>query len=67
LRKVKLEPGSRYAILTTQAAPRPDKKTGRLPTQEEQDRWERIIPIINDLLEAKASRRSPSARYSSPV
>jgi hypothetical protein len=53
LRKVNLEPGTRYAILTTQGAPRPDKKTGKLPTQEEQDRWERVIPIMNELLEAK--------------
>jgi hypothetical protein len=53
LRKVSLEPGTRYGILTTQGAPRPDKKTGKLPTQEEQDRWERVIPIMNELLEAK--------------
>ncbi len=53
LRKVSLERGTRYAILTTQGAPRPDKKTGKLPTQEEQDRWERVIPIMNELLEAK--------------
>jgi len=53
LRKVRLERGTRYAILTTQGAPRPDKKTGKMPTQEEQDRWERVIPIMNELLEAK--------------
>jgi multimeric flavodoxin WrbA len=52
LRKISLEPGTRYAILTTQGAPRPDKKTGKLPTQEEQDRWERVIPIMNELLES---------------
>ncbi len=53
LRKVSLAPGTRYAILTTQGAPQPDKKTGKLPSQEEQDRWERVIPIMNELLEAK--------------
>lgn len=54
LRKVTLKPGTRYAILTTQGAPRPDKKTGKLPTQEEHDRWvARVIPIMNELLEAK--------------
>jgi flavodoxin len=53
LRKVSLEPGTRYAILTTQGAPRPDKKTGKMPTQQEQDRWERVIPIMNELLAAK--------------
>jgi len=53
LRKVSLAPGARYAVLTTQGAPKPDKKTGKLPTQEEQDRWERVIPIMNELLLAK--------------
>jgi hypothetical protein len=53
LRTVSLEPGTRYAILTTQAAPKRDRKTGKMPTQEEQDRWERVIPIMNELLEAK--------------
>ena len=53
LGKVNLEPGTRYAILTTQAAPKPDPKTGEMPTPQEQDRWERVIPIMNELLEAK--------------
>jgi flavodoxin len=53
LRKVSLDPGTPYAILTTQGAPKPDPKTGSMPSQEEQDRWERVIPIMNELLEAK--------------
>jgi hypothetical protein len=57
LGKVSLEPGTRYAILTTQGAPRPDKKTGKMPTQEELDRWERVIPIMNELLEAKGLKK----------
>jgi hypothetical protein len=52
LRTVRLEPGTRYAILTTPGAPRPDKKTGPRPPPEEQDRGERVIPIMNELLEA---------------
>jgi hypothetical protein len=57
LRKVTLEPGTRYAILTTQGAPKPDKKTGKMPTQEELDRWERVIPVMNELLEAKGLKK----------
>jgi multimeric flavodoxin WrbA len=57
LGKVTLEPGTRYAILTTQGAPKPDKKTGKMPTQEELDRWERVIPIMNELLEAKGLKK----------
>ena len=58
LRQVSLDPGTRYAILTTQGAPKPDPKTGKLPTQEELDRWERVIPIMNELLEAKGLRKA---------
>jgi hypothetical protein len=57
LRKARLDPGTRYAILTTQGAPRTDKKTGQLPTQEEQDRWERVIPIMNELLQANGLKK----------
>lgn len=57
LSKVSLEPGTRYAILTTQGAPKPDKKTGKMPAQEELDRWERVIPIMNELLEAKGLKK----------
>ena len=35
LKKVRLPAGTKYAVLTTEAAPKPDKKTGRVPTEEE--------------------------------
>ena len=41
--------GARYAILTTEGAPQPDKKTGQLPTEEEQARYQRVIPIMSEL------------------
>jgi hypothetical protein len=51
--KVSVPAGTKYAILTTEMAPRPDKKTGRLPTDEELAKWQRIIPIMNELLQSK--------------
>lgn len=42
--------GARYAILTTEGAPQPDK-TGRIPTEEEQARYQRVIPIMSELLQ----------------
>ena len=54
LKKVDLPAGTKYAVLTTEAAPQPDKKTGRTPTEEEMARWQRIIPIMNELLQGKA-------------
>ena len=53
LKKVNLPPGTKYAILTTEGAPRPDKKTGRIPTEEEQAKWQRVRPIMNEILQEK--------------
>lgn len=53
LKKVRLPVGTRYALLTTEMAPRQDKKTGRMPTEEEAARWQRVRPIMNEILEAK--------------
>ena len=53
LRKVKLPAGTRYAILTTELAPKPDKKTGRMPSESELAKWQRVIPLMNEILEAR--------------
>jgi menaquinone-dependent protoporphyrinogen IX oxidase len=53
LNKVALPAGNRYAILTTEAAPKPDKKTGRVPTEEELAKWQRVRPIMNEILQGK--------------
>jgi len=51
LSQLTLPAGTKYAILTTEIAPRPDKKTGVLPTEEEQAKWQRVRPIMNELLQ----------------
>ena len=53
LRKVRLPAGTRYAVLTTEMAPTPDKKTGRMPTEDELARWQRVRPIMNEILQGK--------------
>jgi len=53
LRKVALPRGTTYAILTTEAAPQPDKKTGRVPTEEEIAKWQKVRPIMNQILQDK--------------
>ena len=53
LRKVDLEPGTKYALLTTEGAPRPDKATGELPTEEERAKYEHVRPQMNETLQAK--------------
>lgn len=53
LKNVKLPAGTPYAVLTTEAAPKPDKRTGRLPTEDELARHERVRPIMNEILQRK--------------
>jgi len=53
LRKIGLPSGTKYAILTTEGAPRPNKKTGRMPTEEELAKWQRVIPVMNEILQDK--------------
>lgn len=53
LKDLQLPAGTRYAILTTEMAPQPDKKTGRIPSEEEICRFQRVRPIMNELLQGK--------------
>jgi hypothetical protein len=53
LKKVKLPAGTKCAILTTEAAPQPDRKTGRVPTEEEMAKWQRVRPMMNEILQGK--------------
>jgi menaquinone-dependent protoporphyrinogen IX oxidase len=53
LEDVTLPAGTKYALLTTEMAPRPDKKTGRMPTEEEIGRFQHVRPIMNEALQRK--------------
>jgi hypothetical protein len=53
LKAVELPAGTRYAILTTEMAPQPDEKTGRIPSEEEICRFQRVRPIMNETLQGK--------------
>ena len=53
LKQVRLPAGTQYAVLATELEPRPDKKTGRMPTAEELAKWQRVIPIMNEILQGK--------------
>ena len=53
LKKVMLPAGTEYAILTTELAPQPGKKTGRIPTNDEIAKWQRVRPIMNEILQGR--------------
>ena len=52
LKKVELPAGTKYAVVTTEAAPHPDW-AGQMPSQEELAKWTRIRPIMNEILQHK--------------
>jgi hypothetical protein len=53
----RLASGTAYVVLTTELAPKPDKKTGRMPTEQELARWQRVLPIMNEILQGKGLAR----------
>ncbi len=53
IKKVRLPEGTRYALFATHGAPRPDKKTGKLPLPEELERWYTTIPVLTETLTSK--------------
>jgi hypothetical protein len=54
LTSVNLPAGTKYAILTTEAAPKPDKKTGQTPSDEDElAKGQRVRPIMNEILQDK--------------
>jgi hypothetical protein len=62
LKKARLPSGTKYAILATHSTPQPDKKTGKLPTEEEQAKWQRTIPILDEILRGKGLVKVAEAR-----
>ena len=53
LKKADLPSGTKYAVLVTELAPEPDKAV-RIPTTEEElGKCQRVIPVINEMLQKK--------------
>ena len=52
LKKVELPAGTKYAILTTEAAPHPDR-AGHVPSDEEMAKWQHVRPIMYQILQRK--------------
>ncbi|UCE38387.1 MAG: hypothetical protein JSW00_03940 [Thermoplasmata archaeon] len=53
IKKVVLSPGTKYAVFATHGEAVPDKKTGKMPTEEEIYRWRKTIPIMDEVLKGK--------------
>jgi multimeric flavodoxin WrbA len=52
LKKANLPAATKYAVLVTEFAPEPEKSI-RIPTEEEMGKCQRVIPIMNEMLQKK--------------
>jgi multimeric flavodoxin WrbA len=50
IKKVNLPPKTKYAVFATHGDAAPDKKTGKMPTEEEMERWRKTIPFLDEVL-----------------
>jgi menaquinone-dependent protoporphyrinogen IX oxidase len=53
LKKADLPSGTKYAVLATELAPDPEKAIRIPATEEELGKCQRVIPVINDMLQKK--------------
>ncbi len=53
LKKVKLQPGTKYAVIATELCPKPESAI-RIPTEDEIGKCQRVLPIMNQILQANS-------------
>jgi hypothetical protein len=53
LKKANLPSGAKYAILVTELAPEPEKSIRIPATEEELGKCQRVIPVMNEMLQKK--------------
>ena len=63
LKKVQLPPKAKYALIATHGSPRPDKKTGKMPSQEEVEKYQKTLSIMQELLAGKGTKIAEMKLY----
>jgi len=53
LKNVNLLPGTKYAVMVTELCPKPDSSIERIPSEGETGKCQRVIPIMNKMLQEK--------------
>jgi hypothetical protein len=53
IKKLSLSSGTKYAVFATHGPTAPDKKTGKMPTEEEMEKWRKTIPMMDEVLKEK--------------
>lgn len=57
LKKARLPDGAKYALIATHGEPKPNKKTGKMPTPEEIAKYQQNLPIMEGLLKEKGAAK----------
>ncbi len=55
LKKARLPEGARYALIATHGEPVPDKKTGKMPSPEEIEKYQQNLPAMEAILKEKGA------------
>lgn len=53
IEKKDIPSGSKYAVISTEMEIKPSKKADKRPKQESVDKWQKILPIMNKMLQDK--------------
>jgi flavodoxin len=53
LKKVSLQPGTKYGVMVTELCPKPNSSIERIPTEEKTGKCQRVIPIMDKMLQEK--------------
>ncbi len=62
LKKARLPEGAKYALVATHGEPVPDKKTGKMPTQEEIEKFQQNLPTMEAILKEKGAVKVAEAK-----
>jgi menaquinone-dependent protoporphyrinogen IX oxidase len=63
LNKAQLPPNARYALIATHGAPRPNKKTGQMPTEQEMEKYQGTLRIMQEILAGKGPKVAEMKLY----
>lgn len=57
LKKARLPEGAKYALIATHGEPVPDKKTGKMPSAEEMEKFQQNLPAMEEILKDKGAAK----------
>ena len=57
LKKAALPDGAKYALIATHGEPTPNKKTGKMPTPEEIEKYQQNLPAMEAILRGKGAAK----------